>query len=716
MTRTSGKIGRRPTAWCSAIFAALSVSIAGAVADPPKPAQPSMAERLRAWAATVPGDRPETRADIAVIADGMCTHLLGAARTMPDANWLRPAILMQEEGDKHPLVLLAVAFLSETDRTATGSTPLYTEAIRALREAKAPNELLLAALRHASSEAHNERQESTAIAHDRLIIDTYLAMVAAPDQVDGSQNLTTVGVDLADDLPADLAADLVKRLDGMPDADACLRETVAGAFEVRAAWNERGYKFASDTSDGQFAKFAARLQNAHARLSKAWKLDPKRAQAPALLITVAMGGGTPKGEGPDVWFKRAVEAQYDYYPTYSKMLTSLLPRWGGSHAEMLDFGQRRMKEARFDTEIPDVYLDALVRVLEDGAELSLLRDPKILTNVERIAEGNKRASKTIWLPWTNMLRVLCNMQLGNYKAARAIIEEPGFSWNAKVAEKVGVTPVVVEREVRAMTCAAREQVKTGKSAFDKGQFDDAARLFSAALKRLEDSQAPESELIALRDLTAMAEMSDAYGRGEWIEQSLRPHLFGWSRLFGSWWCTDGQLRGGSHREAPMLALRTSLGPRFECKCKLREGGRPWLNAEIALFLNYRSYKDGISYRTVSWFPNEHEIRLWGSIANSPIVVKVPGKDVRPVPALDMHIQVWDETIVIKVAGETLYAGPLPDAPVTRGGAFAIGVQRPMPNDATIIVRDFAFHKLSKRPTELDSVAAPPNDKGKEKAP
>lgn len=688
---------RRWIAWCSAIAAALACAAEAAPAG--------LAERIKAWSASLPIARAETRDELAAISDGMCAHLLSTARTVPDVNWLRPAILLQREGDKHPLVLLAVAYLSEVDPSIARSGPLYAEAIRALRDSKAPDELLFAALRRASGEARTERDETTADGYDRLAIGTYLALASAPDAGERLDALTLNGMNLAEDLPLALGGEFIQRLDAAASVDECLRETVGGVFDVQAAWGERGTRYAYKTSDAEFNRFDERLRKASDRLRKAWQLDPRRPYAAAALITVAMGGGTPRDESIETWFARAMEARDDYYQAYSKVLWALRPRWGGSHEAMLEFGRRALEQGRFDTGVPNVYLDAIVGVLGDGGDLAMLRPPAVLANIERIADGNQKSGIASRRQTTDLLRILCLVERGDHAAARAVLDEPGFSWSESLALRVGVVPSVVERDVRALASAARDAVQAGDAAFKGGRFGEASSQYRAALKELTDRGAPEAELAAVRSRLATAEMTAAYESGEWVERCMQPNLPGWARLFGQWWWDGNSLIGGGQQIAPKLALLVPLGPRYECRCRLREGGRRWANAEVALFLNYTPLDDDVSYRSVSWYPNQREIRLWGRRAAAPIVVKVPSKEARVVPPLELDIQVWDESIVIKSSGKTLYAGPLPVAPVQQGGVLAVGARWPLVSDASVQFSDFSIRKLTTKPLELQPGAA-----------
>lgn len=70
---------------------------------------------------------------------------------------------------------------------------------------------------------------------------------------------------------------------------------------------------------------------------KAWLLRPDLPQAPHALLSIENETPSPVWT-PRQWFELSCRAQKDYAPAYRSFRQSLLPKWGGSHPELLAFG------------------------------------------------------------------------------------------------------------------------------------------------------------------------------------------------------------------------------------------------------------------------------------------------------------------------------------------------------------------------------------------
>ncbi len=142
------------------------------------------------------------------------------------------------------------------------------------------------------------------------------------------------------------------------NVDPWLLKMFEGAAEKENAWNERGTSWASEVTDEGWKGFHAHLDQARTALTEAWEMRPDRPEAAALLIHVAMGGGSKSGEKEVDWFNRAVAAQMDYAPAFHAMFTALRPRCGGSRQTLETFGLKCLETGRFDTFVPLFYLRA----------------------------------------------------------------------------------------------------------------------------------------------------------------------------------------------------------------------------------------------------------------------------------------------------------------------------------------------------------------------
>jgi len=56
---------------------------------------------------------------------------------------------------------------------------------------------------------------------------------------------------------------------------------------------------------------------------------------------------------------------------YYNYLDAMLPRWGGSHKALLSFGKECLATGRFDTPVPKIFYEAVLKVSERDRETSV---------------------------------------------------------------------------------------------------------------------------------------------------------------------------------------------------------------------------------------------------------------------------------------------------------------------------------------------------------
>lgn len=130
-----------------------------------------------------------------------------------------------------------------------------------------------------------------------------------------------------------------------------------GRYHIDAAWKARGSGWAYSVTQEGWEGFYRELQLAGTALHKSWEANPEYPYAPASMIKVCMGASLPDKE-TRTWFLRAIEAQEDYLPAYRNYLWSILPRWGGSDAQLASFGIACVNSNRYDTCIPAILLES----------------------------------------------------------------------------------------------------------------------------------------------------------------------------------------------------------------------------------------------------------------------------------------------------------------------------------------------------------------------
>jgi ankyrin repeat protein len=167
-------------------------------------------------------------------------------------------------------------------------------------------------------------------------------------------------------LPGDRWETVSGRIEKEERVDPWLILMVQGMKEHETGWEARGCGFADEVTPEGWQKFGDHLVVAREKFTKAWEMRPEWPEAANMMVQVATAGYMGAGETTRLWFDRAVDAQFDYYPAYASYIRSLRPRWNGSHDAMLEFGEECLKSGRFDTIVPTMYLKAISDIADEA--------------------------------------------------------------------------------------------------------------------------------------------------------------------------------------------------------------------------------------------------------------------------------------------------------------------------------------------------------------
>ncbi len=159
----------------------------------------------------------------------------------------------------------------------------------------------------------------------------------------------------------------LQTLEGREGVDEWLVHTILGCLELKTAFAARGGSFAAEVSERGWEGFNQHLPQARRHLVKAWKLNPDRPEPACMMIQVITGesGCAPAGRA---WFDRAVAAEMDHLASYGALMWQQMPRWGGSHEQLLSLAEDCMETKRYDTGVPAMaYTIARTIAVRDGA-------------------------------------------------------------------------------------------------------------------------------------------------------------------------------------------------------------------------------------------------------------------------------------------------------------------------------------------------------------
>jgi len=157
-------------------------------------------------------------------------------------------------------------------------------------------------------------------------------------------------------------------LNQKPDK-ADMADFIKATYYIQYAWQARGHGTADQVTKEGWQLFAERLGVAEQALNHAWSLDPQDPQIPTLMISIVLGqeGGRPEMEK---WFARAMKADPNNYQACRAKLNFLLPRWYGSHDDMLEFGRECVASTNWGGQVPLILVDAHIDIDRELAGVS----------------------------------------------------------------------------------------------------------------------------------------------------------------------------------------------------------------------------------------------------------------------------------------------------------------------------------------------------------
>lgn len=165
-----------------------------------------------------------------------------------------------------------------------------------------------------------------------------------------------------------------------------------GTIRISNAWAWRGSGWASTVTKEGWAGFERNLAEADAMLTESWRANPADPLAAGYACTLAGAGNsaTPL----ETWMLRSMKACFDHGAAFDAAMNFMLPRWGGSYAQMLALGCDYLDTRRFDTEVPwrvivaaeDVIRDA-GRTQDDASMQAAFADPRFAAAVDACLDG-----------------------------------------------------------------------------------------------------------------------------------------------------------------------------------------------------------------------------------------------------------------------------------------------------------------------------------------
>ena len=350
------------------------------------------------------------------------------------------------------------------------------------------------------------------------------------------------------------------------------RDALTGHYHIQKAWEWRGSGWADTVTEEGWEGFRKHLALAREHLVRAWKLRPEHVFAPLRMITVAKGECGREGETTRLWFDRAVTAQFDAYSAYTRYITSIRPRWGGSHQQVLSFGKACAVTKRHDTPVPVALSGAIIAVeqdLDDNwrdawemdpelPDLVMETDRQLLASATSEFDIHWRRSELIHHGWIYRRFVDVDSELAHlgshfHPATLAAIHRHGMD------------PDQLRTEV---ACGARGLLDAWEAAEESYASEDLDGTLQR-LRSLADAFEGENVPAFIRHRQAGVKVEQAARSHQWTPIPVPMDLSGWLVKAGTWSAEPGDVlvhRGTTELCLALFAARTpgDFDLRFQC--------------------------------------------------------------------------------------------------------------------------------------------------------
>lgn len=566
-----------------------------------------------------------------------------------------------EAGCDDPLVKLATAALTPPAQRTNADLDLLLDAVDGLRRSGYPRLRLAQASVQAFGRLLDIDQRDAAGAA-RLSADSYVQCAADHVFTADEQRyfFHVLEPPILNRLPLSASRLLCEGLANSAGLDPWLVHLCRGVGRMREAWAARGSGFANTVSEEGWRGFAAHMTAAAEHLLAAHELHPQRPEAAALLVEVAMAGYA-RGDAPRVWFDRAVAAQFDWMDAYSNHLRALMPRWGGSHEALREFGLECAATGRFDTAVPYQLFIAMLTMAEDGDEgVAAWRAAGLYEAVAGVMDSYLARPEPAAPRSYATASAVAAYHTGRMSEAAAALGRIGDDPVDDILARARVPRDRLLDDVALHRAGVAALVTRADDALVRGEPDVAARVLREALEQC--GEGPRCGQL-LRHRLAGADLLQRLAGGGWVGLEFPAGLPGWRARRGAWVARrDGGLRAGVTEEGALLVSGCEPGRRLELEVVIDFGSMAdRRSSRMGIVLNCKDVGQRSSWHSVTLAPSEGRLLVRNrNREDNPIEVRLPGSR-RPVERVTLNVQQWDEEVVVRVDGTVMYRGPLPAA-------------------------------------------------------
>jgi hypothetical protein len=468
-----------------------------------------------------------------------------------------------EAGCDDPMVLDFFCIVLDNLGKDAEAKPISRRAVEGMLKSQYPHYRAMSAANRARRLTNQKAEPQEYEKFEQIGYDCALATIAQ-DKLRGIERrffFSFVSDDL-DRWPIDRTEQFYQGVEQLKK-NAWLSNMIGGVYHIKKAWSIRGTGWAQDVRPEAWEGFGKHLEEARVCLTAAWKAQPDYPEAPARMITVVMGGSERPGETPRTWFDRAAEAQLDHPDAYTALLSAMMPRWGGSHQQMYEFGLECAQTKRYDTRVPWQFVRALYQIRDDrDGSWDMWRVQGVFEQVREVidayADGPKTPPHTRAYYCSQLAGIA--WQLGRYDDGRAAMEKIQWKYDPSGLRAAGVMPQRTVSGLHAMTAAHGKTLLEAEEAAARGEHERAQKAYEDVARQL----APDDRGAEwVRGRAQEHAWQAKFAAGQWVDLVQSEDLGGWEPVAGEWKVENGALVGTTDGQGLMLLCGAKFGTRYE---------------------------------------------------------------------------------------------------------------------------------------------------------
>ena len=350
-----------------------------------------------------------------------------------------------------------------------------------------------------------------------------------------------------------------------PQAKPWVKLWLEGIHHIRAAWDARGGGYADTVTDEGRRTFRKEIGLARTSLKAACDENPESAEPACQLVTCGMADSRNNVADMLAALGRATSVQVDHVDSYAKVLWGLYPRWHGSHAEMVKFGEACLASGRFDSEVPSMYLWAHREVssewdLPDAYFLEI----NDFTKFRQLFDGYEaEPARKPWREYDATIAAVVSYKCAQYEDAQRWVDKVNGKLNEAALESWGYSDAApIVGKTAAFVGGKGAALRSAEKAEQSFQSAKALEIYRKTLTEDSTTLKPVGRAY-LEQRRAATELEAALQGGKTYDLGAASTPSGWTRDGGGLrFLPDGVIEHGGAEQASVTTHYGRVGSRF----------------------------------------------------------------------------------------------------------------------------------------------------------